>query len=327
MIKRILVFIFLVTVEFSFAQENVKEFYSEGDVPVTERESYYYLVGNKAFIPVDQRKITWQDTVYVGTVRAYYTESNKLKSTLIYSKGEKQGSFTEYYENGAVKEKGVYVDDKKAGNDSSWHVNGQLQKVLSYYTVDREYGWKESKFLIVDYWDTFGNQLIKSGTGNCVCLLSEIKPLREEGKVVNGKRDQVWKAFSGDTLKYEEHYKAGELVKGVSHLKGQEYPYTAVEQMAEMPGGVEALMEFLRKNIKYPRDARRKGMEGKVFVRFIVGKDGQIIEPEVVRSVYPTLDEESLRVVRLLSRWTPGKLRGIPVKSQFVLPIFFKLNS
>jgi TonB family protein len=326
MIKGILVFIFLLTLKFSFAQENAKEFYSEDDVPVTEHESYYYLVGNKVFIPIDQRKITWQDTVYVGTVKAYYTESNKLKSTLLYVKGERQGSFTEYYENGALKEKGVYVDDKKAGNDSSWHVNGQLQKILSYYTVDREYGWKESKFLIVDYWDASGNQLVKSGNGNCVCLLSEIKPFREEGKVVSGKKDQLWKAFSGDTLTYEEQYKVGEFVKGVSYRKGQTYPYTEVQQMAEMPGGVQALMKFLVKNIRYPREARRRGMEGKVFVKFMVDKEGQIIEPEVMKGFYPSLDEEAVRVVKLLDRWTPGKLRGIPVKSQFVLPIYFKLD-
>lgn len=326
MMFKTLVFAFLIIVKFSFAQENVKEFYSEDGRLVSENKSSYYLVGTKIILDADERGISRADTVYAGSVKAYYTESNKLKSTIFYIKGVLQGDFVDYYDNGAVKEKGVYIDDRKSGTVTSWHSNGQLQKVLKYYSVDREYNWKTLKFDIVDYWDSLGNQLIKSGNGDCVCLLSDIKALREEGKVVNGKKDQLWKALSGDTLKYEEQYDHGELIKGISYYKGNKYTYTEIDQMAEMKGGVPALMEFLRKNIRYPGDAKRRGKEGRVYVKFIVNKEGLIIDPKIAKGVYQSLDEEALRVVSLLKKWTPGKLRGVPVKSQFILPVYFKLD-
>ena len=102
--------------------------------------------------------------------------------------------------------------------------------------------------------------------------------------------------------------------------------YTVVEEAPEFPGGREALMTYLQKNILYPADAREKGIQGKVFLAFVVDVTGQVKDVRVVRSVDPSLDKEALRVVKAMPLWTPGKQGGRPVATMFNLPINFKLN-
>jgi periplasmic protein TonB len=103
--------------------------------------------------------------------------------------------------------------------------------------------------------------------------------------------------------------------------------FLAVEQAAEFPGGVAAMMKFLQKNIKYPASAKRMGIEGRVFVKFIVDKEGGISNMEIVKGINADLDKEAMRVIKLMPPWKPGKQNGRAVKSQFVLPVYFKLDS
>lgn len=103
--------------------------------------------------------------------------------------------------------------------------------------------------------------------------------------------------------------------------------FYAVEQQAEFPGGVQAMMKFLNKNIKYPPSAKRMGVEGKVFVKFIVDKEGGISSIDVIKGINADLDKEAVRVIKLMPPWKPGKQNGRSVKSQFVLPVYFKLDS
>jgi periplasmic protein TonB len=103
--------------------------------------------------------------------------------------------------------------------------------------------------------------------------------------------------------------------------------FYAVEQSAEFPGGLQAMMKFLQKNIKYPASAKRMGIEGRVFVKFIVDKEGGISNMEIVKGINADLDKEAMRVIKLMPPWKPGKQNGRAVKSQFVLPVYFKLDS
>jgi TonB family protein len=86
------------------------------------------------------------------------------------------------------------------------------------------------------------------------------------------------------------------------------------------------MSQFLVKNIKYPDNAREKGIQGKVFVSFVVDKTGKVTKAEVIRSANPELDAEALRVVSIMPDWTPGKQGGEIVSVQMTVPISFKLN-
>ncbi|MCX7954848.1 MAG: energy transducer TonB [Bacteroidales bacterium] len=102
--------------------------------------------------------------------------------------------------------------------------------------------------------------------------------------------------------------------------------FYVIEEKPEFPGGEAAMMQWIAKNIKYPEIAKENNIQGKVFVQFIIDKDGQVKNVEVVRGVDPVLDREAVRVVSSMPQWKPGKQRGKPVKVQFQLPINFRLN-
>jgi TonB family protein len=102
--------------------------------------------------------------------------------------------------------------------------------------------------------------------------------------------------------------------------------FTFVERKPEFPGGETALMEYLGNNIKYPEDARQAGVEGKVFLTFVVGKAGEIIDVKVLRGIGYGCDEESARVIKGMPKWESGRQNGQPVKVQYTLPIIFKLD-
>ena len=96
-----------------------------------------------------------------------------------------------------------------------------------------------------------------------------------------------------------------------------------VENMPEFPGGRKNLMNYLAKNIKYPEEALKAKIEGRVFVNFIVEKDGSISHVKVLRGIGHGCDKESVRVVENMPRWKPGEQKGQPVRLSFNLPIKF----
>ena len=103
-------------------------------------------------------------------------------------------------------------------------------------------------------------------------------------------------------------------------------PIVFAEKMPEPIGGFKAFYDYVSKNLMYPRRAKSMGVEGKVFVQFIVDKDGQIIDVKVIKGIGAGCDEEAERVISEAPKWNPGKQRGVPVKVIKVLPITFKLN-
>ncbi|GAB3827681.1 energy transducer TonB [Hymenobacter jeollabukensis] len=102
--------------------------------------------------------------------------------------------------------------------------------------------------------------------------------------------------------------------------------YTYVEQMPQPPGGIEGLMQHLRKHIKYPAEARRNQVEGKVFVRFVVQPDGRISDAEVTKGIGAGCDEEALRVISQMPAWTPGKQNGQAVSVYYTVPVTFTIK-
>lgn len=101
--------------------------------------------------------------------------------------------------------------------------------------------------------------------------------------------------------------------------------YEHVDQMPEYPGGMEELMKFIYQNIKYPSYCKKNRIEGKVLVSFIIDKDGTPINFKVVKTPEALLSGEAIRVVRMMPKWKPGKLRGVIVKVAYTIPIDFKL--
>ncbi len=102
--------------------------------------------------------------------------------------------------------------------------------------------------------------------------------------------------------------------------------FTPVEETATPVGGLPAFYRFVGENLRYPADARRHGIQGKVFVQFIIEKDGSITNPIIIQGIGGGCDEEVLRVISKSPKWNPGKQKGKPVRQRYTLPMIFKLG-
>ncbi len=102
--------------------------------------------------------------------------------------------------------------------------------------------------------------------------------------------------------------------------------FTVVESMPSFPGGMGELMKFLGKNINYPTLAKESGIQGRVFINFVVEPNGSISNVKVLRGIGGGCDEEAVRVVKSMPKWSPGKQRGKPVRVSYNLPVKFTLQ-
>jgi protein TonB len=103
--------------------------------------------------------------------------------------------------------------------------------------------------------------------------------------------------------------------------------YFYVEEVPEFPGGMSELMKFIQKNMRYPKIAIKKAIEGRVICQFTVTKDGSIENIIVIRSLHKSLDKEAVRIIKKMPKWTPGKnYKRENIDSKYVIPVKFKLN-
>ena len=103
--------------------------------------------------------------------------------------------------------------------------------------------------------------------------------------------------------------------------------YEVIEQMPEFPGGgMAAALEYIQKNMQYPESAKEKGTQGRVIVQFIIDKEGNVTDPEVIRAVDKDLDAEAIRLVKSMPKWKPGMQKGEAVAIKYTLPVLFKLE-
>lgn len=141
--------------------------------------------------------------------------------------------------------------------------------------------------------------------------------------------------FDGDLLTYwdngslkrQDKYQDGKLIVGKCfNVDGKEVDFYPYESMPEYPGGEKALLDYISNKVHYPFEAQKSGIQGRVAVRFVVEKTGEIAKIEVIKSVSPELDREAIRVVKTLAKLKPGMQDGELVSVWYTLPISFRLN-
>ncbi|WP_171595580.1 M56 family metallopeptidase [Marinifilum caeruleilacunae] len=133
--------------------------------------------------------------------------------------------------------------------------------------------------------------------------------------------------FSLGEEKVEKETETFEIQKkdGAIYMNGKK-SYTMVDEMPEFPGGEKEMLKFIAQNVKYPKEAQKEGISGRVFVTFTVNEEGMIDSTRIVRGVSPSLDNEAMRVIKSMPKWTPGKEKGKPVSVVYTLPIKFSLG-
>ena len=135
--------------------------------------------------------------------------------------------------------------------------------------------------------------------------------------VIAGDDEHSWKTSTATILDNPAKEKMQPDKNGV---------YQIVEEMPMFPGGEQAMLDYVSKNVVYPSEAQEKGISGRVFVGFIVEKDGSVNEVKVLRGIGGGCDEESVRVIKSMPKWKPGKMKGKPVRVSYMMPIIFKLQ-
>jgi protein TonB len=153
-------------------------------------------------------------------------------------------------------------------------------------------------------------------------VVEEELPTQDELKMV----DPGTKTLEGDPSGID--YSLIEVNEPTEEVVEEEKPeiFTFVEEMPSFPGGDQALLKFFSDNIVYPEIAKRAGVEGRVFLTFVVGKDGGISDVQVAKGIGAGCEEEAIRVLKTMPRWNPGKQNGNPVHVRISLPIVFKLQ-
>ena len=170
------------------------------------------------------------------------------------------------------------------------------------------------------------NSLPNQGSINLSIVDEKIK--------INGDANEIFKlrnlmSKSGFTFDVDENgelYMFKNKIAEPRQLDNDEQIFYIVEDMPEYPGGEDALRKYISKSIIYPEDAVEKGIQGRVYVSFVVANDGGIANVKIARGVHESIDKEALRVINSLPNWTPGKQRGQAVHVKYTVPIHFELQ-
>lgn len=151
--------------------------------------------------------------------------------------------------------------------------------------------------------------------------------------VINPTTDETEVDNDEEELFDEEELLTEPMDSGSFEVVVEEPPEEVVDEilitseiMPNPDGGMASFYKYLSKELKYPRSAMRMGIEGKVFIQFVVEKDGTLSDVKAVKGISEECDLEAIRVIKSYPKWNPGKQRGIPVRVRMILPIYFKLN-
>ena len=297
-------------------------------VPFKRKELWYRIQDEPGTDSVKAYELSAEDGYEVNYVpfltfqedgkRLSYREYRTLGKALLQKK---------YYLSGMLKE--VESFDDSSSIRINFYANGMMKSVIETPVLNVE-NFQESK--ILSAWKQEGAQVVKNGNGywkfNTTTVQEGNTVLVEEGALTAGNKTGKWIGKLADsTLYYTELYENGKLQEGTSFVNGEKISYKNKALQPKFKGGLTEFYKFLGQNIKYPSEAARNRISGRVYLSFVVCEDGSLCDYEVIKGVRRDLDNEALRVVKEMSgKWEPGVMRGQKVRVKYNLPINFQLQ-
>lgn len=309
-----------------YDQKRGKKWVNMGKVPFQRKEVWYKhaYVENK-MDSVQAYELSARDENLASYAsEATFSASGVLLGATDYIQNKKS-RLREFDLNGLLRKLQIYADS--SFTEMLWHDNGQMKSVVEYPVV-KNFVLKEN--IYVNSWERDGTPNVKEGEGFWRTEGAEIRGRRyiEEGQVSAGKKDGKWQGkWSDEKIHYEETYAEGVLLEGVSYEDDIKRSYTKAIINPEFKDGVSNFYKFLGQNIRYPSDASRRGISGKVQLSFVICEDGSLCDYKVEKGLGFGLDDEALRVVKKMNGlWEPGVHRGKKVRVKYNLPINFQLQ-
>ena len=273
-----------------------------------------------------------EDKLWRGNVFGV-DDTGALVSLTYYDNGQSTRLSQTYHANGLVAQRTEIVDGQKAV--TSWYANGQVKQVWT--TSDSKPMTASNPDRVTAFWDSTGQQLVRDGNGRA--FYTELRksysdttrqtPYVEQGLYANGLKQGVWTGrYADGSYFYEEQYDKGICQGGKARTAGSDtVRYATQIEQPEFKGGMPGLGQFLAQNLRYPADAQRTRIQGRVLISFVVCTDGTLCDYEVVKGIDSSVDQEALRVVKAMSgRWKPGSQRGQKVRVKYNMPVNFTLQ-
>jgi TonB family protein len=307
------------------SQENVFDGWNIKYVMILKEEEYWKKIGTseKPDSVLVIRKFTAQDRTNIPVYQIVeHAKSGELLYVNQFGYKDNPGIEKDYYLSGTLKS--MTLNASSVSKETKWYENGQLTSITENPKLSKG---SSAVPLLKDFRDISGNQLVKDGNGQGEFATETYheQPIYDRGTVKAGLKEGTWIGQLKDGTKlFEELYTGGKLVKGTSYMDGETIEYTELGIQPQYQGGFSEMYRFLGKNMKYPKDAARAGISGRVFTSFVVCQDGTLCDYQVIKGVHKSMDDEALRVISEMSgKWEPGWLRGKKVRVKFNLPINF----
>ncbi|MFB9844871.1 energy transducer TonB [Mucilaginibacter ginsenosidivorans] len=233
---------------------------------------------------------------------------------------KRQGEFVSYYPNGNIQTVKRYSKDTLKGVQTYNYPNGKLYH-SDFYNIERK------RYEIAELRDSTGKVLTSNGNGTAVLYDQKFKLMTDEGPIVNGVREGEWRGSVNDSVTYVCLYKDNKGTTGKSFERsGVVHEFTQAEIEPTYEGGLDKFYNYLVHNIHYPKAAKKNGVAGRVFLSFIIEKDGSLSNIKVLRGIGSGCDEEAVRALQLSPKWSPGYQYGMSVRVQYALPVGFTLK-
>lgn len=315
--KPTLLLLFFFQVFFAYAQKDTVYFSNEVYPTSNIKEAKFY-----SLTPIAEQ----------GEITLFDLKSNAKFLTYKYEKPIKQdflirdGDATYFYPNGNIQTKGFFKNGAKVGEWQEFYESSKPKEIVKYDSKMNISGFNQThlfNYQVVAYWDNLGNKSVDNGEGlyfyrdSLTVLTANIK---------KGVPDGICKGTYRNNS-FIEQYKKGELQKGEIVESGNKITYDKINEYATFHGGIEAMYQFIASNLKYPATAQRYNKQGKVFIKFLIKKDGSITNITVLKGFYEDCDAEAVRVIKLMDgNWDSGKVRGIKEDVLFTMPVSFVLE-
>lgn len=257
----------------------------------------------------DSKKNTYAVSEYYKSGKISMSATTKDKNSL-----KLEGTRIDYYENGNKKRESNYVNNILTGKQFSWYENNEKK---SEKEIVRDPKNKTEKTKVLKFWNPEGIQTVIDGNGQIEETEGEFY---EKGEIKDGEKQGTW---TGKNLKtksgFTEIYKKGEFRSGISTDKSNnKFSYKEIMEKPVPKKGIQEFYQYIGRNYKTPEIP---GLKGKVHVTFVVDKDGKLINFKVIKDIDYGTGKEAIRVLENAESWIPGKMRGIPVKVMYSLPI------
>ncbi|MBL6449180.1 energy transducer TonB [Fulvivirga sp. 29W222] len=289
-----------------------------------QQEAVQYL--DKDFFPTEEESAsyykTYQNSEENGNqwIEKIYRVSGALYSEGRYENDMKQGAFIKYYANGA-KWKEALFDQGIATTIKIWFRNGQIMEEGPVY---------DNEYRVTSSWDSLGNMLVQKGTGSYISY-HENGMVNEKGELDGYLKQGQWEGFyENGAMYYIEEYKYGSLIEGKSWNEAEElFSYSTLHTSDDFMEKAEKFYSKIARKLRYPPTARRRGIQGKVYIMFFINENGKMCDAVVLKGIGYGCDTEVLRVFELISeelKFQPMLDRGQYSRTKIVLPITFKLG-